>query len=116
MYAEQHPLLTCPLPGPCCAAVEKKTKLASPNFLVSRTRLSVRNIPPTWTEKQLKQLFVDSVRGGGISMGGGRQLLFWAGPRVSGVGAALTAATEGEDMTILYILTCVCAAHSLLRR
>lgn len=41
---------------------DKKTKLASPNFAVSRTRLSVRNIPVTWTEKQLKQTFIKAVK------------------------------------------------------
>lgn len=43
------------------AAQEKNTKLRSPNFSVSRTRLSVRNIPFTMQEKQLKQLFVAAV-------------------------------------------------------
>ena len=44
------------------AAEEKNTKLRSPNFSVSRTRLSVRNIPLTMQEKALKQLFIAAVR------------------------------------------------------
>lgn len=43
------------------AAEEKNTKLRSPNFSVSRTRLSVRNIPLTMLEKTLKQLFIAAV-------------------------------------------------------
>lgn len=43
------------------AAEEKNTKLRSPNFSVSRTRLSVRNIPFTLQEKELKQLFIAAV-------------------------------------------------------
>ncbi|KAL3142888.1 hypothetical protein ABBQ38_003176 [Trebouxia sp. C0009 RCD-2024] len=44
------------------AAEEKNTKLRSPNFSVSRTRLSVRNIPFTLQEKELKQLFIAAVK------------------------------------------------------
>jgi len=44
-------------------AEEKKLKLRSPNFVVSDTRLSVRNVPPSWTEKQLKAAFIQAVRG-----------------------------------------------------
>ncbi|KAL0026427.1 hypothetical protein WJX79_009181 [Trebouxia sp. C0005] len=44
------------------AAEEKNTKLRSPNFSVSRTRLSVRNIPLTMQEKALKQLFITAVK------------------------------------------------------
>ncbi|KAL4452269.1 hypothetical protein ABPG75_007931 [Micractinium tetrahymenae] len=44
------------------AAEEKKLKLRSPNFVVSDTRLSVRNIPPSWTEKQLKACFIQAVK------------------------------------------------------
>ncbi|KAL0051511.1 hypothetical protein WJX82_008930 [Trebouxia sp. C0006] len=44
------------------AAEEKNTKLRSPNFSVSRTRLSVRNIPLTMQEKALKQLFIAAVK------------------------------------------------------
>lgn len=44
------------------AAEEKNSKLRSPNFSVSRTRLSVRNIPLTMQEKALKQLFIAAVR------------------------------------------------------
>ncbi len=61
-------LLSCCLPGterhcrcPAAAAEEKKLKLRSPNFIVSETRLSVRNIPPSWTEKQLKACFISAV-------------------------------------------------------
>ncbi|KAL3151924.1 hypothetical protein ABBQ32_001053 [Trebouxia sp. C0010 RCD-2024] len=43
------------------AAEEKNSKLRSPNFSVSRTRLSVRNIPFTLQEKDLKQLFIAAV-------------------------------------------------------
>ena len=55
----------------CCSvhpwrrAEEKKLKLKSPNFVVSDTRLSVRNVPHVWTEKQLKQAFIAAVRGKG---------------------------------------------------
>lgn len=41
---------------------DKKVKLKSPNFCVSPLRLSVRNIPPSWDEKQLKALFVGAVK------------------------------------------------------
>lgn len=44
------------------AQEEKKTKLVSPNFIISPTRLSVRNIPRSWTEKQLKALFIQGVK------------------------------------------------------
>ncbi|KAL9333318.1 hypothetical protein Peur_073457 [Populus x canadensis] len=40
---------------------EKMTKLKSPNFHVSRTRLVVYNLPKSMTEKQLKKLFIDAV-------------------------------------------------------
>ena len=43
------------------AAEEKNLKLRSPNFSVSRTRLSVRNLPFTLQEKDLKQLFITAV-------------------------------------------------------
>ena len=43
------------------AAEEKNTKLRSPNFSVSRTRLSVRNLPFTMQEQELKQLFIGAV-------------------------------------------------------
>lgn len=43
-------------------AEEKKLKLKSPNFVVSDTRLSVRNVPLAWTEKQLKEAFIAAVR------------------------------------------------------
>jgi hypothetical protein len=44
------------------AAVELRSKLKSPNFFVSRTRLCIRNLPYTLAEKQLKQLLVAAVR------------------------------------------------------
>lgn len=49
-------------PAALPAAEEKKLKLRSPNFVVSDTRLSVRNIPASWTEKQLKAAFIQAVR------------------------------------------------------
>ncbi|ELR14581.1 RNA recognition motif domain containing protein [Acanthamoeba castellanii str. Neff] len=39
----------------------KKQKLKNPNFFVSKTRLSVRNLPKSVTDKQLKKLFLDAV-------------------------------------------------------
>ena len=44
------------------AAAEKNMKLRSPNFFVSTTRLSLRNIPPSLDEKALKKLVVAAVR------------------------------------------------------
>ena len=44
------------------AASEKNLKLRSPNFFVSMTRLSVRNLPPSLDEKSLKKLVVAAVR------------------------------------------------------
>ena len=44
------------------AADEMQTKLKSPNFFVSRTRLCVRNLPYSLDEKQLKELLVAAVR------------------------------------------------------
>ena len=41
---------------------EKKSKLKSPNFRVSATRLSVRNVPRAWTEPQLRAAFVAAVK------------------------------------------------------
>ncbi len=35
----------------------------SPTFQVSRTRLSVRNLPSTVDERQLKQMFLDAAAG-----------------------------------------------------
>ena len=43
------------------AAEEKNLKLRSPNFSVSRTRLSLRNIPQSLDEKGIKQLFIAAV-------------------------------------------------------
>jgi RNA recognition motif-containing protein len=45
----------------CRLQEEKMTKLKSPNFHVSRTRLVVYNLPKSMTEKQLKKLFIDAV-------------------------------------------------------
>ena len=44
------------------ASREKATKLRSPNFYVSTTRLSLRNLPYTMDEKALKTLVVAAVR------------------------------------------------------
>lgn len=44
------------------AALERKTKLASPNFVLSPTRLNVRNVPPSWDEAQLKRAFIAAVK------------------------------------------------------
>lgn len=44
------------------AAEEKNTKMRSPNFLVSRNRLNVRNIPLGMSEGQLRSMFVAAVR------------------------------------------------------
>ena len=44
------------------AAMELQSKLKSPNFFVSRTRLCVRNLPYSLDEKQLKELLVAAVR------------------------------------------------------
>jgi hypothetical protein len=41
---------------------EKGTKLRSPNFHISTTRLAVHNIPKDMTEKELKQLFIQAVK------------------------------------------------------
>ncbi|KAL4615860.1 hypothetical protein ACB092_07G157400 [Castanea dentata] len=40
---------------------EKKTKLKSPNFHISKTRLIMYNIPKSMTEKKLKKLCIDAV-------------------------------------------------------
>ncbi|CAI8586165.1 unnamed protein product [Vicia faba] len=40
---------------------KKKTKLQSPNFHVSKTRLVIYNLPKSKTEKQLKKLCIDAV-------------------------------------------------------
>ncbi len=41
---------------------EKQTKLRSPKFGVSRTRLLVQNVPEGWSEARLKQTFEEAVR------------------------------------------------------
>ena len=43
------------------AAAEAKTKLKSPNFFVSRTRLCLRNLSHQISEKALKDLVVAAV-------------------------------------------------------
>jgi len=43
------------------AAAESKTKLKSPNFFVSRTRLCLRNLPHQISEKTLKDLVIAAV-------------------------------------------------------
>lgn len=43
------------------AQADKEAKLRSPNFMVSPTRLSIRNIPRTWGEKELKNAFMAGV-------------------------------------------------------
>lgn len=43
-------------------AQETTLKLKSPNFAVSKTRLNVRNVPKSWDETRLKQLFVKAVQ------------------------------------------------------
>ncbi len=42
------------------AWTEKKAKLKNPNFVVSKVRLSVRNIPLALDEKQLRKLFLNA--------------------------------------------------------
>lgn len=44
------------------AAADKALKLRSPNFAVSTTRLTVRNIPASMSDKALKQLALQAVR------------------------------------------------------
>ena len=39
------------------ALIEKKNKLQNPNFFVSKTRLSIRNIPKDYDDKDLRALF-----------------------------------------------------------
>jgi len=41
---------------------EARTKLRSPNFCVSKTRLNVRNVPRSWDEKKVKALFIAAVK------------------------------------------------------
>ena len=41
---------------------ERQLKLKNPNFFVSRTRLSVRNIPPEIDSKALKKMFIEAVQ------------------------------------------------------
>ena len=53
------------------AAEEKNLKLRSPNFSVSRTRLSLRNIPQSLDERGVKQLFMAAVSSSSPSSGAG---------------------------------------------
>ena len=41
---------------------EARTKLRSPNFCVSKTRLNVRNCPRSWDEKKVKAMFIAAVK------------------------------------------------------
>jgi len=41
---------------------EKKEKLKNPNFFISTTRLSIRNIPVTVDEKEIVSLFIEEVK------------------------------------------------------
>jgi nucleolar protein 4 len=41
---------------------EKTSKLRSPNFFVSKFRLSVHNLPRKVDDKKLKQIFLDAVK------------------------------------------------------
>jgi len=41
------------------ATKEKKIKLQNPNFFISKTRLSVRNIPKTVDSAELKKLALE---------------------------------------------------------
>lgn len=43
------------------AAAEARTKLKSPNYFLSRTRLCLRNLPPKLSEKGLKDLVLAAV-------------------------------------------------------
>lgn len=43
------------------AAAEARTKLKSPNFFLSRTRLCLRNLPAKLSEKALKDLVLAAV-------------------------------------------------------
>jgi nucleolar protein 4 len=44
------------------AAEEKAAKLRNPNFSISRTRLSIRNLPASIGDQELKQLCVEAVQ------------------------------------------------------
>lgn len=41
---------------------ERKKKLKDPNFAVSKTRLSLRNLALSVDEKQLKQMAIDAIK------------------------------------------------------
>jgi len=44
------------------AEQEKKRKLKNSNYFVSKTRLSIRNLPPTVDEKGLKELVINAIK------------------------------------------------------
>lgn len=46
---------------PCSLERKKTTKLQSPNFHVSKTRLIIYNLPKSMTEKELKRLCIEAV-------------------------------------------------------
>ncbi|CAI8032099.1 RNA-binding protein 28 [Geodia barretti] len=48
------------------AQAEKKAKLSNPNFYVSRTRLSVRNLPTQTTESELREIFNTAIDSGRV--------------------------------------------------
>jgi hypothetical protein len=60
------------------ASREKSTKLRSPNFYISTTRLSLRNLPYTMNEKALKTLVVAAVRSSLVSPNPCRPYLYTA--------------------------------------
>lgn len=41
---------------------ENKAKIANPNFVVSKTRLTIRNLPLLVDEKELKEMFIKSLK------------------------------------------------------
>lgn len=45
------------------AASEKKAKLANPNYFVSKTRLCIRNLAASVSEKRLKDVLIKYVKG-----------------------------------------------------
>ena len=45
------------------AASEKKAKLANPNYFISKTRLCIRNLVASVSEKQLREVLLKYVKG-----------------------------------------------------
>ena len=45
------------------AASEKKAKLANPNYFISKTRLCIRNLATSVSEKQLRDVLLKYVKG-----------------------------------------------------